>query len=141
MFQKSYYNRIKQWKDLRTTLETAQDPLQDCIDFWRGAPLGALAADPFDKRTWPDPWQMIDENIYCDFLQILAICYTLQLTDRFSQTQFEIHIKQDKKNSRTCYLLLAADRVIGFQGDKHVAQSDLPKQLISQQSYIMSPLQ
>jgi len=138
MFQKSFYDRIVEWRNLRLHLESCKDPLQECINFWNSAPVGALAADPYDKRTWPSPWQMIEENIYCDFLRILAICYTLQLTDRFSEVQFEIHIKQDNKNSRTCYLLIVADRVIGYRGDKHVARSDLPKHLVSQQSYAMS---
>lgn len=141
MFQKSFYERLIEWKNLRQELEVVEDPLQHCIDFWKNAPIGKFGADPYDKNTWPDPWEMIDENFYCEFLQTLAICYTLQLTDKFSQETFEIIITQDQKKSTTYYLLCIADRIVGFRGDTHVAKTDLPKNLESQQNYIMPPLQ
>jgi len=136
-----FEQRLASWRDFRLTLETAEDPLQDCIDFWHSVPEVSFQADPYEQSTWPDPWQMIEENIYCAFVKILAICYTLQLTDRFTQAKIEIHITHNTEESTTQYLLLVDDRVIGFKGDTHVARSEIPKSLKSQQSYSMSPLQ
>lgn len=141
MINLPFEQRLASWRDFRLTLETAEDPIQDCIDYWRMTPEVSFQADPYDQLTWPDPWQMIEENIYCEFVKILAILYTLQLTDRFSQCNFEIHIKHNTEESTTQYLLFVDDRVVGFRGDTHVAQSELPKNLESQQSYTMSPLQ
>ena len=136
-----FEQRLVAWRDFRLTLETAEDPLQECIDFWNSVPEVSFQADPYEQSTWPDPWQMIEENIYCTFVKILAICYTLQLTDRFTQAKFEIHITHNTEESTTKYLLFVDDRVIGFKGDTHVARSELSKNLKSQQSYSMSPLQ
>lgn len=135
-----FEQRLALWRDFRLTLETAEDPLQDCIDFWQPVPEVLFQADPYEQSTWPDPWQMIEENIYCDFVKILAICYTLQLTDRFTRAAIEIHITHNTEESTMQYLLFVDDRVIGFKGDTHVARSELPKNLKSQQSYSMSPL-
>lgn len=141
MFDKTYEQRLVLWREFRDSLETAQDPIQDTIDFYNQAPVEIIAADPYTPSTWPDPWELLEENNYCAFVKILAICYTLQLTDVLSQVNYEIHITQDPKTSTTYYLLYVGDRVIGFHGDTHVAKDTLPKSLASELEYSMQPLQ
>lgn len=141
MFALPYEQRLSVWRDLRQQLENSDDSIQDAIDFWNRAPEVSFQADPYDQSTWPDPWQMIEENIFCPFVKILAICYTLQLTDKFSQAEIEIHITHNTEESTTLYLLFVDNRVIGFKGDTHVARSELPENFKSQHSYSMSPLQ
>ena len=132
MFEKKYEERLVIWRDFRTTLETTKDPIQDTIDFYNQAPLCLIAADPYTPSTWPDPWELLEENNYCSFVKILAICYTLQLTDVLSQASYEIHITRDNENSETYYLLYVDDIVIGFNGDTHVHRSKLPTTLRSE---------
>ena len=141
MYNLPFEKRLIAWRDFRNYLETAKDPLQDCIDFWKSIPEVSFQADPYDRSTWPDPWEMIEENIFCSFVKILAILYTLQLTDRFFQSSFEIHITHNTEESTTLYLLFVDDRVIGYKGDTHVARSKISKELEPQQSYTISPLQ
>ena len=132
MFEKKYEERLVIWRDFRTTLETTKDPIQDTIDFYNQAPVCLIAADPYTPSTWPDPWELLEENNYCSFVKILAICYTLQLTDVLSQASYEIHITRDNENSETYYLLFVNDIVIGFNGDTHVHRSKLPTTLRSE---------
>ena len=132
MFEKKYEERLVIWRDFRTTLETTKDPIQDTIDFYNQAPVCLIAADPYTPSTWPDPWELLEENNYCSFVKILAICYTLQLTDVLSQASYEIHITRDNENSETYYLLYVNDIVIGFNGDTHVHRSKLPTTLRSE---------
>ena len=132
MFEKKYEERLVIWRDFRTTLETTKDPIQDTIDFYNQAPVCLIAADPYTPSTWPDPWELLEENNYCAFVKILAICYTLQLTDVLSQASYEIHITRDNENSETYYLLFVNDIVIGFNGDTHVHRSKLPTTLRSE---------
>lgn len=141
MFDKSYEQRLALWRSFRDSLETSNDPIQKTIDFFDKAPLVSLAADPYTQSTWPGPWELIQDNFYCPFVKILAICYTLQLTDRFSQSTFEIHITHDKERSSTDYLLFIDDRVVGFKGNTHVHRSELPKTTVSESVYLMPPLQ
>ena len=35
-----------------------------------------------DQPTWPDPWQLLSDNIYCDIAKGLGIMYTITLLDR-----------------------------------------------------------
>ena len=141
MFNKKFELRLKDWKSFRDTLESSDDPIQDTINFWNTAPIGFIAADPYEQSTWPDPWEMIEENIFCPFVKILAILYTLQLTDRFSRTKFEIHITQDAKMSETKYLIFVDGLCIGYDYSKAIPASDLPETLKIEKKYTMPSLQ
>ncbi len=141
MFSKNYEQRLIAWRDFRTELENSDDPLQSAIDFYSSVPIVKYQCDPYDRNTWPSPWEIIQENIYCSFVKILAICYTLQLTDVLSNQTFEIHIKYSPAESKIYYLLQVGERVIGYLEDTHVHYKDLPAELVSQHMFSMSPLQ
>lgn len=132
MFDKSYEQRLIIWRALRDGLESSKDPIQEAIDFYNQAPKCLIAADPYTPSTWPNPWELLEENNYCSFVKILAICYTLQLTDVLSRASYEIHITRDNENTETYYLLYVDDIVIGFNGDTHVHKDDLPNTLYSE---------
>jgi hypothetical protein len=140
MFDKKYEDRLASWRNFRNTLETSNNPIQDVIDFYKSAPYTRMNADPYSKETWPGPWELLDENLYCDYCKILGICYTLQLTDRFIGKTFEIHIGVDDKNSQTFYLLKIDKWIIGYDTDTFVTVNDLPNSLYSQEVYVMPPL-
>ena len=132
MFNKTYEDRLILWREFRTSLESVQDPIQEAIDFYNQAPYCLIAADPFTPSSWPTAWELLEENNYCAFVKILAICYTLQLTDVLSQASYEIHITRDIEKSATYYLLYVDDQVIGFNGDAHVHRTELPPTLRSE---------
>ena len=141
MFNKQYEEQLVIWREFRNSLENSTDPIQDTIDFYNRAPIVRLAADPFTPSTWPDPWELLQENNYCDFVKILAICYTLQLTDCLSQSTYVIHTAYDPVKSNTYYMLYVDEKVIGYIGDTYVLQKDLPNTIQSQFEYTMPPLQ
>ena len=141
MFDKKYEERLSLWSTFRNTLEDSDDPIQDTINFYDQAPTCLIAADPFTPSTWPDPWELLEENNYCSFVKILAICYTLQLTDVLSQASYEIHITRDNKKSSTYYLLYVDDRVIGFNGETHVHRTELPDTMHSELVHSLQPQQ
>ena len=140
MFLKPYEKRLAVWHDFRHKLETADDPLQEVIEFYQSAPTVSINCDPWDRSTWPDPWQLLLENEYCEYCIILGMCYTLQLTDKFSQAKFEIHIGIDKQNSDRAYLLFVDDRVLGYYYDTHIHRNELPLGLYSEVVYQMPGL-
>ena len=132
MFEKKYEERLAVWRDFRESLETSKDPIQDTINFYKHVPSCLIAADPYTPSCWPNPWELLKENNYCPFVKILAICYTLQLTDVLSQSSYEIHITRDNEKSKTYYLLYVDNFVIGFTGDTYVHKDELPKTLYSE---------
>tara|TARA_R110000796_G_scaffold59337_1_gene136720 strand:- start:65 stop:490 length:426 start_codon:yes stop_codon:yes gene_type:complete len=132
MFEKRYEDRLIVWRQFRNGLESAQDPIQEAIDYYNQAPYCLIAADPFTPSSWPTAWEIIEENNYCAFVKILAICYTLQLTDVLSKAEYEIHITRDREKSATYYLLYVDNNVIGFDTETYVHRSKLPNTLRSE---------
>jgi hypothetical protein len=135
-----YEDRLASWQEFRESLETVDNPLQSVLDYYDQAPRVSINTDPWDNGTWPDPWELINENQYCTFCTVLGICYSLQLTERFKGSNFEIHIGIDRKKSRTVFLLMIDDIVIGWN-EGLVNKLELPKTLQIEKIYSMPLLQ
>lgn len=142
MFHNSTYEkRLAAWAEFRQELETDKDPLGSVLKKYKSAPFVRIACDPYDKKTWPNPWELINENEYDEMLRLVGICYTLQLTDRFSQNNFEIHITQDRDNSEIFYLLKMDNLVFNINEEEVVHQDELPETVVSKVVFEMPPLQ
>jgi hypothetical protein len=135
-----YEDRLASWQEFRESLETVDNPLQSVLDYYDQAPRVSINTDPWDNATWPDPWELIHENQYCTFCTVLGMCYSLQLTERFNGSNFEIHIGIDRKKSRTVFLLMIDDIVIGWN-EGLVNKLELPKTLQIEKIYSMPLLQ
>lgn len=140
MFDQVYEERLATWRNFRDQLELSASPLEDVIVFYKSAPYVSILTDPWDRSTWLGPWELLYENQYCDFSRVLGMCYSLQLTERFKDKMFEIHIAMDHSKSQTHYLLCVNDYVIGYNEDVPVKQTSLPDSLVSQRIYVMHTL-
>jgi len=125
MFDKNPVDRLRAWHEFRNTLENSVDPIQDTIDLYSKASIVNIMMDPYDDSTWLDPWELLNENMYCDFATVLGIGYTLSLTDRFSQVAKEIHICTNKEVAQTKYLLYIGEDVIGYDRLKAVPKDTI----------------
>lgn len=135
-----YEDRLASWNEFRKSLELSENPIQSVIDYYDQAPRVSINTDPWDNATWPDPWELVYENQYCAFCSVLGVCYSLQLTERFKGSNFEIHIGIDRAKSRTVYLLLIDDIVISWN-DGEARLTELSTTLQTEKKYVMPPLQ
>jgi hypothetical protein len=81
VFQLNYDTRLKSWYDLRTSLVEA-DTQTKCIEvdkWWQRAPLVTHYLHPIDLRVWPGPWDLLNDNEYCQLARGLGMIYTLLL--------------------------------------------------------------
>jgi len=141
MFDKKYEQRLSCWSNFREKLESSDAPIQDTIEFYNNAPTVSIHTDPWDNKTWPTPWELVKENQYCDFCRVLGLCYSLQLTERFSRSKFEIHIVIDNKNSATHYLLYLDDLVVNHANGEQFHANKLPTFYETKKIYSMDALQ
>ncbi len=139
--KKTYEDRLSSWVEFRKTLETSESPYESVLDYYTQANLVSIQVDPFDKESWLGPWDLILENEYCNFAVILGIAYTLQLTERFSQSNFEIHIITDYTNSELKYLLYIDEMVIDYQHNKVILSKDILPNCRIEKIYKLEPLQ
>lgn len=126
MINQPFDKQLIAWAKFRQSLETSADPINDTIKFWSQVPLSSRNLDPYNTETWPTPWEMIEENTYCEFGILLAIAYTLKLTDRFSNWQPLFKIGIDRQESRMYYMLFINDQVIGVDPEKSVHINLIP---------------
>jgi len=99
MFKLSTRDRLSRWREFRLELDSLS--LDLAVDytskFWTSCPFNPYYLDLKQPNSWPDPWQLIEENYYCDLAKTLGIVYTLYLTKHGPQLQPEIKVYLDKK--------------------------------------------
>lgn len=115
MFDKPYEEQLLVWSSFRDTLETSDNPFEDVIEFYSKAPHVSLATDPWDSSRWPTAWELLEENQYCDFCRVLGYCFSLQLTDRFNGSNFEIHINTHDEKGYVYLLVVDKSTVLSSE--------------------------
>lgn len=84
MWLHTFSERLAAWTALRHSC-TAMDQAQALgqIDaWWQQTPWRAYHLHWDDRADWPDPWQLLDDNIYCSLARGLGIMYTIAMLDR-----------------------------------------------------------
>lgn len=83
VFQLNYEARLSDWYDLRVHLEDSalEEKCVNIDTWWQRAPLVNHHLHILDSENWPDPWELLVENTYCEVARALGICYTLLLLD------------------------------------------------------------
>jgi hypothetical protein len=84
MWPQTFSDRLAAWSALRqscTTMDRAQ-ALDQIDSWWQQTPWRAYHLHWDDQADWPDPWQLLDDNIYCPLARALGIMYTIAMLDR-----------------------------------------------------------
>jgi hypothetical protein len=84
MWYTQFDRRLSAWNDLRQSLNSTplSTTLQTINLWWQQTPWCPYHLHWDDRTIWPDPWQLLSDNIYCDLARALGIMYTIVLTDR-----------------------------------------------------------
>lgn len=80
-FQFDFQSRLRSWANLRESL-TNTDIENICIvtdQYWQQSPIMNHYLHPVDIDNWPDPWQLLDDNLYCPYARALGMIYTLSM--------------------------------------------------------------
>jgi hypothetical protein len=107
VFDLNETDRLKKWKEFRNNLENSATPFEDVALLWSNAPFVNDFLNPLDNQTWPDPWRLIIDNRFDELGIVLGMCYTLQLTERFKSSRYEIHMSMPNlKRERKFFLVV-----------------------------------
>jgi hypothetical protein len=92
MWLAQFEDRLQDWYDLR--FRCAQQPLDTCLvdinRWWFAAPWRPYYLHWDDHPTWPGPWDLLADNVYCDLARAAGIVYTILLLDRTDTGMIEI---------------------------------------------------
>ena len=100
MFQLKAEDRLRSWREFRTSIESLpiEQALAQTAEFWARAPFVPYNLDPAMPQAWPDPWTLVYENSYCDVAKCLGIVYTISLTKHKTPVEFRVY-----RDSKTGY--------------------------------------
>lgn len=112
MFDCYNTDRLIAWKDFRDTLETSDTPFEDVASFWSRAPFVSPYLNPTNPNSWPDPWHLVLDSKLDELAIILGMLYTIKLTNRFRDTNCEIHSTILLKEKLPLYLLIIDNQQI-----------------------------
>ena len=107
-------DRLSQWKDFRHKLSGL--PLDKAVvevnAMWSTAPFVTFYLPHDNTETWPDPWELLAENYYCDVAKALGILYTIYFSSH-KTTNLELHIYYD-------YQTKTRSNVVWIDGGKYI---------------------
>lgn len=88
----AFEERLLSWVDCRRAAQTQhiETALLTVNDWWFRLPWHAYYLHWDDQDAWPDPWQILHDNIYCDLARGLGICYTLAMINHPDIEDFEL---------------------------------------------------
>jgi hypothetical protein len=130
MFNQPVDSRLTEWIDHRKQLDEVEDPLQEVWDFWHLAPFipHNRNIDPYFQKSWPSPWEIIEENKYDDFTKALMIGWTLKLTKKFKNSKIELKTFIDQSKTREYNLIYVDEQwVINYNDNGPINADNVPE--------------
>jgi len=89
--------RIAHWRAFRLTIGgmSLEKAIQATAEFWQNCPHKPYYLDPNDPENWPNAWDLISENYYCDIAKALAMLYTIAYSVHGSNLPMKICVYKD----------------------------------------------
>jgi len=100
MWSADFADRLESWSDLRTRVQSLdlEQALTVINHWWFGTPWRPYYLHWDDQPAWPDPWQLLSDNVYCDLARGLGILYTISLLDRADMADAELVLTEAGDN-------------------------------------------
>jgi hypothetical protein len=94
--------------------------------WWFRAPWCAYHLHWDDQHNWPDPWQLLEDNLFCEVARGLGILYTITLLNRPDIADAELVLTKDDRN----LVLVGQSKYILNWNEEVVVNSSQPVEII-----------
>ena len=139
MWPVTFEQRLHAWGVLRESVQhvSVEQTLAEVNAWWFRAPWRAYHLHWDDQSKWPDPWELLSDNIYCDLARGLGILYTITLLDR-ADLQDSVLAESDQGNlvlvQQGKYILnWDSQQVLNINPGQIKAQHSMTQEQIQQQ--------
>lgn len=95
----SFESRLLAWNQLRSEAEQL-DPAQALSainDWWWHAPMVNNRLRWRDIDSWPGPWDLLDDNCFCDLARALGMLYTVMMLQH--SELFDVYLIETENNN------------------------------------------
>ena len=101
MWSNQFEERLAQWNQLRITASAL--PLEEALlainNWWMQAPLVNHHLHWHDVPNWPDPWDLLADNLFCELARALGIVYTIHMIERDDITDMSLAYCQNTNDN------------------------------------------
>lgn len=99
--------RLRSWHDFRKEINDLDltSAIEKTNHLWCYAPFVNHYLTTDQIADWPDPWELLYENYYCDLAKALGMLYTLYLSDHKDNLTMEIRIYTNPDTKQTYNLV------------------------------------
>jgi hypothetical protein len=119
MWPQTFGQRLASWNLLRDQCQnlSAESALEDINRWWFCSPWRPYYLHWDDQTTWPDPWQLLSDDVYCEVARGLGILYTITLLNRADLAPVDLVLTESGYN-----LVLVAEKkyILNWQADSVV---------------------
>ena len=100
MWLQTFGDRLDSWNLLRSQCQ--QLPIESALtqinSWWFNVPWRPYYLHWDDQSSWPDPWQLLNDNVYCEVARGLGILYTITLLDRADTSPVDLVLTESGHN-------------------------------------------
>lgn len=129
MFQLDLDSRLTAWTEFRKKLEKARQPLLKVAEFWSNPPYVAYNKDidPYNPRSWPTPWEIIQRNRYDDLTKAVMMAWTLIYTERYRNSTIHLIGYLDTADNMYYNCVIVDDeQVLNYKDNLVIPADNLP---------------
>ena len=139
MWPSTFDQRLNVWYSVRQSAKNL--PLESALNqinaWWFGCPWQPYYLHWDDQAAWPDPWQLLSDNVYCELARGLGILYTISLLDREDLQSASLILTQNGHNlvlvEQTKYILnWGPDTVLNTNQEVDIRRQLTQKQIREQ---------
>lgn len=117
VFILDYVHRLKAWHELRSNIKDLSLSSQ-CIEidkFWQNVPIQTYYLHTDYIKDWPTPWELISDNLFCNYARALGMIYTFLLLG--TKNIELVEAKDDNSNEVVLVLVDNAKYVLNYWPD------------------------
>jgi hypothetical protein len=92
MWPVKFEDRLIQWSSLREEAKnlSLESSLNKINHWWQQTPWSPYHLHWDDQETWPNPWELLSDNLFCDLARSLGIVYTTMMIDHPEINKIEL---------------------------------------------------
>jgi hypothetical protein len=100
MWPSTFADRLQSWNSLRERCQnlSPHSCLLEINSWWFDCPWRPYYLHWDEQSNWPDPWQLLSDDVYCEVARGLGILYTVTLLDRADLAPVDLILTQDGAN-------------------------------------------
>lgn len=123
--------RLRYWHDFRKRISTltSAEAIEETHHLWCYAPYVTHYLTIDQIMNWPNPWELINDNYYCDLAKALGMVYTLYLTNHWIESTIEIYHDRSSKDERNLVIIDEGKYVLNYLHDEIINKKQINKDL------------